>query len=341
MAVPSDISGLQIWLKADAGAGSVDGDAVGTWTDQSGTSHSFTQATGSKKPLYRTGRRNGLPAVVFDGTDDQLDGGDLSAVFTAAATMFMAVKPGNANGKIMPYESKNNDPWWRFTGGEGYWGLFRATRLAAVPGSGLAGTGNWEIWHMTADNGSNYKVWRDNVSVINSASAFTFDGGNAHILGYQATNNEYMTQDVGEMFAFDSVLSGTDLTNMWDYVNGRYGTIADGTATPSQVAGIGAVPAVVSSGQAKAAPSQVAGVGAVPAPTAFGTGSGIATPARVAGIGAVPAPTAFGAVAGTATPATVAAIGRVPRAIAEGEGTGGGGGTHNGATDFWSITLAS
>lgn len=332
---PSDISGLKIWLKADAGAGSSDGDAVGTWTDQSGTSHSFTQATGGKKPTYKVNIRNGLPVVRFDGTDDQLDGGDLSAVFTTGATMFMAVKPGNANGKIMPYESKNNDPWWRFTGGEGYWGLFRSSRLAATPGSGLPGTGTWQIWHMTADNGSNYKVWLDNGSVINSAGGFTFDGGNAHILGYQATNNEFMTQDVGEICVFDSVLSGTDLTSMYSYMAARWGTTVNGDASAPRVAGTGAVPAATGKGAATGTPAQTAAVGAVPAPTA--SGNFTASPNRVVGVGAVPAPTVFGAVAGTAHPSTVAGVGHVPRPVSKGAGTGGGGGSIDGVTDFWAV----
>src|ERR1051325_4711729 len=88
---PSDISGLKIWLKADAGAGSSDGDAVGTWTDQSGTSHDFTQATSSKKPTYKTNIQNSLPVVRFDGTDDEMSGGDLSGVFTTGGSMFAAV----------------------------------------------------------------------------------------------------------------------------------------------------------------------------------------------------------------------------------------------------------
>lgn len=110
------------------------------------------------------------------------------------------------------------------------------------------------------------------------------------------------------------------------------------TALPSAVAGVGAVPASTASGAAgaTATPGVVAGIGLVPASTARGTS--FAIPARVIGIGAVPAPLII--IAPFVTPATVAGIGRVPHPTSEGEGTGGGGGTSNGATDFWSIVIA-
>src|SRR6185503_18751932 len=143
---PSDISGLKIWLKADAGAGSSDGDPVGTWTDQSGTSHDFTQATSGKKPLYKTNIQNSLPVVRFDGSDDEMSAGDLSAVFTSAASMFCAVKV-SSNNSYMVYKTKEKDSWWAFSG-TGYWGVFRSSRLDSTGTFPAAGA--WHIFSATA-----------------------------------------------------------------------------------------------------------------------------------------------------------------------------------------------
>ncbi len=109
--------------------------------------------------------------------------------------------------------------------------------------------------------------------------------------------------------------------------------------SPSSVAGVGAVPAAAENGNGTAVPAVVAGAGSIPAPTVFG--ATVATPGRVIGIGAVPAPTAIGGYTATAVPSAVAAIGRVPFPNVEGEGTGGGGGSADGAQDYWSIVLAS
>jgi hypothetical protein len=65
-----------MWVKADAGAGTNDGDVVTTWTDQSGNANSPTQATANAKPTYQTNELNGKPVVRGDGGDS------LKATFT-------------------------------------------------------------------------------------------------------------------------------------------------------------------------------------------------------------------------------------------------------------------
>jgi len=69
--LPSDIAGLTWWLRADT-IGLSDGDAVGTWADESGNGSDVIQATTSKKPTFKTGIINGLPVVRYDGVDDLL-----------------------------------------------------------------------------------------------------------------------------------------------------------------------------------------------------------------------------------------------------------------------------
>lgn len=71
---PTDVAGLAVWLKADAGvfndAGSTpaaDTDTVQQWNDQSGNGNHATQATSGKRPTYRTGIKNSLPVIRFAG----------------------------------------------------------------------------------------------------------------------------------------------------------------------------------------------------------------------------------------------------------------------------------
>lgn len=96
---PADRSTLVAWLKADAGTGGVaDADAVTTWADQSGNDNSPTQATSNKRPLYKTGRINGLPSVLFDGSNDALvdaafGGGAMTQPYTTAV-VYRRINPG-------------------------------------------------------------------------------------------------------------------------------------------------------------------------------------------------------------------------------------------------------
>lgn len=85
---PDSISGLKLWLKADAITGSNDGDSVTTWTDSSGNTNNATQSTAANKPTYKTNIINGNPVVRFDGVDDNLiTTSTLYSNITSAATL--------------------------------------------------------------------------------------------------------------------------------------------------------------------------------------------------------------------------------------------------------------
>jgi serine protease len=69
---PASLPGLVLWLQADALTGLADGAPVATWPDRSGAGNHATQAVAAKRPTYRAGVANGLPAVLFDAADDGL-----------------------------------------------------------------------------------------------------------------------------------------------------------------------------------------------------------------------------------------------------------------------------
>jgi hypothetical protein len=58
---PADLSGLSLWLKADAGV-TLSGSNVTAWADQSGNGKN---ATAIVSPIYATNSINGKPALVF------------------------------------------------------------------------------------------------------------------------------------------------------------------------------------------------------------------------------------------------------------------------------------
>ncbi len=72
--VPTDIAGLQLWLKADAGLyqdaamttlAVLDADPVGGWADQSGNANHATQATVDNRPLLKLAIQNSKAVVRF------------------------------------------------------------------------------------------------------------------------------------------------------------------------------------------------------------------------------------------------------------------------------------
>ncbi len=67
---PASLPGLVLWLESDALTGLAEGAPVVTWPDRSGAGNHASQAVASKRPTYRGGIANGLPAVQFDAADD-------------------------------------------------------------------------------------------------------------------------------------------------------------------------------------------------------------------------------------------------------------------------------
>jgi hypothetical protein len=71
--IPSEVEGLIGWWKADAITGVSNNAALASWVDSADTLGPLGNATESRRPLYRTNVQNGLPGVLFDGTDDTLE----------------------------------------------------------------------------------------------------------------------------------------------------------------------------------------------------------------------------------------------------------------------------
>jgi len=92
---PLSLPDMLFWYKADSITTLNDGDAVAALADSGTAGRNLAQATAGKRPLFKTNIFNGLPAILFDNTDDCLQTAalDLSAydkmtyyaVFTAAA----------------------------------------------------------------------------------------------------------------------------------------------------------------------------------------------------------------------------------------------------------------
>lgn len=63
-----------LWLDAnDATTITLNGSTVSQWNDKSGNGRNFSKATASLQPVYNATGWGTLPAIVFDGIDDELD----------------------------------------------------------------------------------------------------------------------------------------------------------------------------------------------------------------------------------------------------------------------------
>lgn len=96
---PDTVSGLQLWLKADALPVVANGSLISNWPDSSGLGNTASQGTAANMPSYQAGQSNGQPALAFDGGDLLITPAIRFNAFTMLAVFRMDV-----NGNTVIYE---------------------------------------------------------------------------------------------------------------------------------------------------------------------------------------------------------------------------------------------
>lgn len=223
--IPTMIAGLQVALVGDnAPSGN-----VASWPGSYGTTPTATQSTGSLQPLRVASALNGHAVVRFDGTDDWLDLGNLSATFPTAATLFVVGTISGGDTSYCFYESNYNpapglgvaDGWWRFSGtGNAYLRPFRHNRIENAPAAPpTTGTHIWSIRSSSA-----LYMPRLDRAVWSTADygAHTFEPGLQHAIGRGAAGDQYLNGDIAEVLVYNSVLSAGDVARVEDYLASKY-----------------------------------------------------------------------------------------------------------------------
>lgn len=120
--LPSAVTGLRAWWKADAIVGKNNGDAISSWVSSDSNAWDAAQATAAKQPTYRTNVKNGKPAVRFDGTDDLLVVTPNTPLTTAnSGAVFVVYQPlEEAAGFVFgSYDTAVAGRWWNLYGAVG------------------------------------------------------------------------------------------------------------------------------------------------------------------------------------------------------------------------------
>lgn len=234
---PADISGLKLWLKADAITGLNDGDPVTTWNDSSGQGNNATQATAAKKPTYQTNELNGKPIVRFDGTDDFLAtasnflgaGNPPTTIFIAGKITTLTSGPAWINIGANP-RAANLDEYRTMVESDGsiYQSNIVNDRATA---NGTITTGVWNIitYRIAAGafSSSNPEFYKNGTSQASTegtgVSTPNLGTGATHIgANNEAVPGQFLDGDLTEIIVYDSALSTANRQSVENYLNGRY-----------------------------------------------------------------------------------------------------------------------
>lgn len=218
---PSDITGLVLWLDADAITGLNDGDPVATWEDQSGQDNDAAQGLSTVRPSYETNELNGLPVVSFDGIDefdDNLQTPDFAGGSLSSFTVFL----------VQRYRSSFGTQEGSFDGeSDLQCYLFRATdnnssycNNGSQIGPATGATNSWHVLCAVVDGASSRLRYNAGTAATGTLSATSLTRAT---LGIRGNGQDAADVDIAEVLIYDSALSTSDEEDVRDYLITRYG----------------------------------------------------------------------------------------------------------------------
>jgi len=210
---PDSISGLVMWLKADAIVGLSDSDPITTWEDSSSANNDASQSTANKKPLYKTSVINGLPVVRFDGTDDSFS---TTWVPSHPFTIFFVAKSnsgyntrgraiaGTNNWFIGPYDTK--------------WDYFNVTNLTP----GAPGVSCSYIAIGIIQEASRSDLFIFDIPFGGHGTQTATVPGTVYI-GESGGGGECFNGDIAEIIGYSTSISNADRLGLVAYLRNKYG----------------------------------------------------------------------------------------------------------------------
>lgn len=222
---PSDVSGLILWLdatdlttlwKESARSNQVtaDGDEVGAWDDKSGNGNHWTQPTATKLPLYKENFNTSYPGLLFDGSNDFLQGA--MAESADDWTIFAVCIATGTLGYILDWTTG------RFIFGH------NATLFSFHDGvwsTGDATPSSPSVVTFLADSTDGTSATIDINRVETLADDYTQQAlGGAQALGSKNTGTtNFWAGYIASVLLYRGILASGDIASIEDYLADRYG----------------------------------------------------------------------------------------------------------------------
>lgn len=223
---PTNISGLQLWLRADLGV-TLNGSQVSQWNDQSNigdTNRNVFQTTSGQQPTLNAvdAYYNNQSTLSFASASNQvLQSGAWSPAISEPYTIFII---GNDDGSEIAQDwlaaSSNPGPVMQDNGTGYYWSLYNGTNLDGPSG----GADNAPLVFAAAFNGSSSTISISTFTPYATGSLGTPIqlGALGVWLGSAGEYPHYLNGKIAEVIVYDSVLSPMNLCNILTYIEGRY-----------------------------------------------------------------------------------------------------------------------
>ena len=203
------MTGLQLWLKADAINGS-DGSIVTSWPDASGSNTAVTilgsptkQSSPNGKPVIRFLALTGSPQQNFKVTNN----------FPAPFSVIYVARMISGNSRILSGLSNN----WLL----GWWnGEMKTAYFEGFVNRGPGTNNNFHLF-TGIGNGSVSSFFENGVQLASNSGGV--QGPDGLTIGYGPANSEHSDTDIAEIIVYSQALSATDRNKVEQYLGSKYG----------------------------------------------------------------------------------------------------------------------
>lgn len=242
--VPSDLSNVAAWFRADLGHTASDGGAVSAWSNQisGGSAWDLSQGTGSLQPTFDEdlASANNQSSISFDGGDtlESATGSAWEVADDGDHTTVAVIRPRHSSGitNVMGTDNNANGGWYtrsRVSGGNTVCFIFDSTGAFSRGTAGLMTQNVTDVLatEFTGQTSPTNDAFIVSVGGTSGAAdnddlgAIVPSGGSGSenfIVGNNATGTGNFDGDIMEIIVIDGVLSSGDESDLVDYLNDRY-----------------------------------------------------------------------------------------------------------------------
>ncbi len=240
---PTQITGLVAWLRADDIAG-VDGDAVASWTDGSGSANTPVQATPAAQPTYKTNVINGHSAVRFDGGDRLAMPTESNFDLTTPTIFVVFKRTSGTSGTILGKATTS-------TTGAGRRKMqvsLTNTGINYTSGGDTAAVGvsadltGWNLFGVATVSDSNHTLYDNGTQStnLNALSDTTTNNATMEIGANFGNGAEAFIGDIAEIIIYNVPIAGSEVVGLQNYLATRYAlTVVDALGGSPRVAASG------------------------------------------------------------------------------------------------------
>ncbi len=215
---PKDMTGLALWLDASAQGSIQTQTGVSQWSDLSGNSRHFTQATTSRQPAYVQGVLNGKPVIQTTAASQQ-HLANTTNFSTPNTVLYVSRQTGGTNARML---TSTNDNWLM-----GYWSGYKQQAYfnGWIYGPAAPGTLSDTTWHLfsSTQSGAASSFYENGTALVSGSTAGVTGPNGLQVGCYAAAASECSDGQFAEVIVFNRVLSDNERNRVEAYLNQKWG----------------------------------------------------------------------------------------------------------------------